>query len=176
VGADARWAAEALAGLDADGVDVVFGSAADDGLPVQPLFVHDRAAPPAFAVGTAPAYVAVRRAVLERLGGLPHDAARHGHLGPAMALIRAALDAGALVARRDVHGLGTPAAAPAEQGRAWAAAELHAAAPATLAKGAAGLAATVLWSTYKRRGRPEGDLVEAARGAVGAAAEAVRSR
>jgi glycosyltransferase involved in cell wall biosynthesis len=175
-GADERWAGEALTAFDAEGVDVAFGAPADDGLPVQPLFVHDRAAPPAFAVGHVPAYVMVRRSALERLGGVPVAAARHGHLGPAMALIRAALDAGGLVARRDVHGLGAPAAPPADQGRAWAAAQLDGAPAAALAKGAAAVAATVLWSAYKRRGRPDAALVAGAAGAARGALDVLRRR
>jgi hypothetical protein len=84
------------------------------------------------------------------------------------------LQAGGLVARRDVHGLGDPGVPPREQGAAWAAATLAShikddnstPPPATLARGAVGLAATVLWRAYKDRGRPDPALLQAARGAA----------
>jgi hypothetical protein len=170
---DSRWPAEALPAFGGERVDAVFGLAIADDLPVQPLYLHDRAFPPAFALGDAPAYLAVRTRALCELGGVPADTARWGSLAPAVVMIEAILDAGAVVGRRDVHGItptGPPASA-AEQGRAWAAARLwHSPAPTrALASGAAGMAATLLWQLLKQRGRVERETLEAMAGAAGGA-------
>ncbi|WP_445148163.1 glycosyltransferase [Baekduia sp. Peel2402] len=166
------WLDEALDAFDETAVDVAFGSGLAADLPVRPLHLHDAAAPPTFAAGDAPAYLVLRVQRVLQLGGIPVELAPHGAPAPALALIGAVLQAGGLVARRDVHGLGDPAVPPREQGAAWAAATLASHTknggppPATLARGAVGLAATVLWRTYKDRGRPDPALIGAARGAA----------
>ncbi len=163
------WLDEALDAFDATTVDLAFGCGLPSSLPARPLHLHDAAAPPSFAVGDAPAYLVVRTARLRELGGVPHALARHGESAPALALIEAVLRAGGLVARRDVHGLGDPDVAPAEQGASWAAAGLaHAPSRrAAVARGAVGVAATVLWRTYKDG--PDARLLAAARGALAVA-------
>jgi glycosyltransferase involved in cell wall biosynthesis len=179
---DSRWLAESLAAFGGERVDGVFGLAIDDERPVQPLYLHDQAFPPAFALGDAPAYLAVRTAALRALGGVPAGAARWGSLAPAAVMIEAILASGAVVGRRDVHGIaaaGLPASA-AEQGRAWGAARLwHSPEPArALASGAAAMAATLAWQLLKQRGRVERETLEAmagaARGALSSAAVARR--
>jgi glycosyltransferase involved in cell wall biosynthesis len=166
---DDAWLDEALDAFDATAVDLAFGCGLPSSLPARPLHLHDAAAPPSFAVGDAPAYLVVRTARLRELGGVPHALARHGASAPALALVEAVLRAGGLVARRDVHGLGDPGVAPAEQGASWAAAGLaHAPSRrATIARGAVGVAATVLWRTYKDG--PDTRLLAAARGALAVA-------
>jgi glycosyltransferase involved in cell wall biosynthesis len=166
---DDPWLDEALDAFDATAVDLAFGCGLPSSLPARPLHLHDAAAPPSFAVGDAPAYLVVRTARLRELGGVPHALAHHGASAPALALIEAVLRAGGLVARRDVHGLGDPGVAPAEQGASWAAAGLaHAPSRrATIARGAVGVAATVLWRTYKDG--PDARLLAAARGALAVA-------
>ena len=163
------WLDEALDAFDATAVDLAFGCGLPSSLPARPLHLHDAAAPPSFAVGDAPAYLVVRAARLRELGGIPHQLARHGASAPALALVEAVLRAGGLVARRDVHGLGDPGVAPAEQGASWAAAGLaHAPSRrATVARGAVGVAATVLWRTYKDG--PDTRLLAAACGALAVA-------
>jgi glycosyltransferase involved in cell wall biosynthesis len=163
------WLDEALDAFDATGVDLAFGCGLPSSLPARPLHLHDAAAPPSFAVGDAPAYLVVRAARLRELGGVPHALAQHGASAPALALIEAVLRAGGVVARRDVHGLGDPGVAPVEQGASWAAAGLaHAPSRrATVARGAVGVAATVLWRTYKDG--PDRRLLAAARGALAVA-------
>jgi hypothetical protein len=78
-----------------------------------------------------------------------------------------------VVGRRDVHGIAStgPPVSAAEQGRAWAAAQLwHSPAPTrTLASGAAGMAATLLWQLLKQRGRVERETLEGMAGAAGGA-------
>jgi glycosyltransferase involved in cell wall biosynthesis len=163
------WLDEALDAFDATGVDLAFGCGVPSSLPARPLHLHDAAAPPTFAVGDAPAYLVVRTARLRELGGVPHALAEHGASAPALALIGAVLRAGGVIARRDVHGLGDPGVAPSEQGASWAAAGLaHAPSRhATVARGAVGVATTVLWRTYKDG--PDRRLLAAARGALAVA-------
>ncbi len=163
------WLDEALDAFDATAVDLAFGCGLASSLPARPLHLHDAAAPPSFAVGDAPAYLVVRTARLRQLGGVPHGLARHGASAPALALIETVLRAGGTVGRRDVHGLGDPGVAPAEQGASWAAAGLaHAPSRrAAVTRGAVGLAATVLWRTYKDG--PDTRLLAAARGALAVA-------
>jgi glycosyltransferase involved in cell wall biosynthesis len=165
------WLDEALDAFDDTGVDLAFGRGLPAALPAQPLHLHDASAPPTFAVGDAPAYLIVRAARLHAIGGLPTALAEHGASALALTLVDAVLRAGGLVARRDVHGLGDPGVTPAEQGASWAAAGLaHAPSRrAALARGGIGLLVTLLWRTYKGRGRPDPGLVAAARGAVRAA-------
>jgi hypothetical protein len=163
------WLDEALDAFDATGVDLAFGCGLPSWLPARPLHLHDAAAPPSFAVGDAPAYLVVRTARLRELGGVPHALARHGASAPALALVETVLRAGGVVGRRDVHGLADPGVAPAEQGASWAAAGLaHAPSRrAAVARGAVGVAATVLWRTYKDG--PDRRLLAAARGAFAVA-------
>jgi glycosyltransferase involved in cell wall biosynthesis len=166
------WLDEALDAFDDTAVDLAFGGGLPATRPTRPLHLHDAAAPPAFAVGDAPAYVIVRAERLRALGGVPAALADHGASAPALALIESVLRAGGVVARRDVHGLGDPGVAPFEQGTSWAAASLaHAPSrPRALARGAVGVAVTLLWRTYKAGGRPDPALLAAARGALAQAA------
>jgi glycosyltransferase involved in cell wall biosynthesis len=176
------WLDEALDAFDETAVDLAFGNGLSAGLPARPLHLHDAAAPPTFAAGDAPAYLIARVQRVTQLGGLPTHLAPHGAPAPALALIHAVLAAGGLVARRDVHGLGDPQVPPREQGAAWAAATLAAAAAAngdvatpptgTLARGAVGLLATLAWRAYKARGAPDPALLDAARGAAQAGLQA----
>ena len=177
---DPRWLAEALVAFDGDRVGAVFGVAIGDDRPVQPLYLHDLVSPPRFEVGDAPSYLAVRTQVLRELGGAHADAARWGNLAPVMVIIQDILAAGEVVGRRDVHGLEHTGSAvsPLEEGRAWAAAQLcHAPSPSrTLAKGGAGLLATMLWYLFRQRGRVDlrriGGMAGAAQGALWGAAAA----
>lgn len=166
-----RWLDEALDAFDGTAVALAFGGGLPATLPSAPLHLHDAAAPPAFAVGDAPAYVIVTAERLRALGGVPADLAAHGAAAPALALVEAVLRAGGLVARRDVHGLGDPGVAPLDQGSSWAAAGLaHADSRSrALVRGGVGVAVTLLWRTYKRGGRPDPALLAAARGALRAA-------
>jgi hypothetical protein len=181
---DHRWLTEALVAFDGDRVDAVFGLAVSDDRPLQALYLHDRSGSPAFAVGDAPDYLVIRTAVLRALGGIPADAARFGSLVPAMLIVERVIESGAVIGRRDVHGLVGGGVSAIEEGRAWGLARVATSnAPSrALVRGGAGIVATAAWEIFKHGGRVDrnqmGALVGAAqgglRGAVAARGAVVR--
>jgi glycosyltransferase involved in cell wall biosynthesis len=176
---DARWLREALVAFDGDRVDGVFGVRLDDERPLQPLFLHDLPNRPAFDVGDAPDYLIVRARALRELGGIACGTVIRGRLTPVMVLIERILDSGAVIARRDVHGLAPRAPVPAlEEGRAWAVARVQTSQTPlrTLARGGAGLIATAAWDVFKARGRPDRRRAMAIAGAAQGALSAAGAR
>ena len=104
---DPGWLAEALVALDAERVALACGAAVPADEPERAIVLHDRTgAPEPFpALGRPPAYLLVRRAAYVRLGGFDLSCAALGAQALVLDLGEQALNAGLLVAVRDVRGL-----------------------------------------------------------------------
>jgi GT2 family glycosyltransferase len=107
--ADGAWMAQAADALGAERVALAIGAGLPEGEPPAPLTLHSRAMhPEAFPLfGRPPVYVALRRDVYGLLGGFDADGGGLGSQAAVLDLIERALEAGWLVARRDVPGAGS---------------------------------------------------------------------
>jgi GT2 family glycosyltransferase len=93
--------------LDAERVALAMGAGTEDGEPPRPVVLHSRgSAPEPFpTLGRAPAYLAMRRAAYQALGGICLTTTALGDQALLLELTERALSAGWLVALRDVPGL-----------------------------------------------------------------------
>jgi glycosyltransferase involved in cell wall biosynthesis len=119
---DRRWLDEALVAFEGERVAMAIGAGLPEGSALAPLLLHgvDPARARLAPLGAPPRYVCLRRDMLRRPGVIL-QAARHGRIAPALVLVEQALAQGALVARRDVHGLPDEGPTVGEQARACAA-------------------------------------------------------